>query len=487
VTAVIADDGTDRIILKHTTEEYFQRNYVNTLLKGPDDSVGPLMEPAPCATLGSQMIENARSTQLNLETFIARYNLVNLWLGNLCHGKSDVLPTPAEAKAWLLSIAYSKLPGNAAQSLGTHRMLVQLYLFGAPDSPPAYPAALAYLNEEVRTEARPPNLTLSYVYEQGLGVPKDPVQARVWLDRAAAAGSPDAKILLAQANELKNVTEAFSSYLELSKVAIPPVWFRLGLMYLEGRGTQKDPCKAQEMFQKALSHPWNPVPQAKKYLDQIREQNLCPQTALTHPEPAGTQAPVPFSPKDEPAPCAVKLPPDPGELHPKRVDRSRKTIYDQAEYKAYMDALKLSDPPQKAAALEAFVTRYPQSVAKANALEQALTAYNASGNTAKLGDTANRLLQVQPDNMWALGIIASLARDCATRGAFVDTKDVGKGLLQLGQRGLDALPEWQEAQGASQPDAGKLRAAFAGAAGWGALQNEYYSTCAFFLRTGRGR
>jgi hypothetical protein len=112
VTAVIADDGTDRIILKHTTEEYFQRNYVNTLLKGPDDSVGPLMEPAPCATLGSQMIENARSTQLNLETFIARYNLVNLWLGNLCHGKSDVLPTPAEAKAWLFKHSVLEIAGK---------------------------------------------------------------------------------------------------------------------------------------------------------------------------------------------------------------------------------------------------------------------------------------------------------------------------------------------------------------------------------------
>jgi tetratricopeptide (TPR) repeat protein len=429
------------------------------------------------------MIEKARSTQLNLETFIARYNLVAVWLGNLCHGKSDVLPSPEEAKAWLLGIANSKLPGNAAQSLGTHRMLVQLYLFGAPDSPPDYPAALAYLNEGVRTEAHPPNLTLSYVYEQGLGVPKDPAQARVWLERAATAGSQEAKMLLAQANELKNETEAFSSYLELSKTVYPPVWFRLGLMYLQGRGTQKDPCKAQEMFQKALSHPWNPVPQAKKYLDQIREQNLCPQTALTHPEPAGTQAPEPFSPKDEPAPCAVKLPPDPGELHPKRVDRSQKKIHDRAEYKAFMDALKLSDPPQKAAAMEEFVTRYPQSTVKADAMEQAMAAYQASGNMAKVGDIATRLLQMQPDNLRALSIIVFIARDCAARGALVYTKDVGKGLLQLGQRGLDALPEWQQAQSAL-PEAGKLRdqmaAIFAEAAGWGALENEYYSTARFF-------
>jgi len=283
ITPEIADDGTDRIILKHATNEFNQQNYVTTLLRSNDGNAGPLMEKVHCETLGSQNLEKARSTQLNLETFIARYNLVNLWLGNLCHGKSDVLPTPEEAKAWLLGIAGSTLPGNAAQSLGTHRMLVQLYLFGAPGSAPDYPAALALLNEQVKTESRPPALSLSYVYEHGLGVPKDQVQARAWLERGAEAGSPDAKMLLAQAKEFKNDAEAFNSYLELSKAVYPPVWFRLALMYLEGRGTQKDPCKAQEMFQKAASHYWSPVPQAKKYLDQIRAQNLCRQTALKQP------------------------------------------------------------------------------------------------------------------------------------------------------------------------------------------------------------
>lgn len=478
LTTVIADDGTDRIVLKNGNDESNQRLYVTTLIRDQDERVAPLMASAPCATLGSQFVEKARSAQLNLETLVARYNLVNLWLGNLCHGKSDVLPTPEEAKAWLLGITRSTLPGNAHQNLGTQGMLVQLYLFGGPGSPPDYPAALALLNEEAAKGHF--FIYMSYVDEHGLGVPKNQDQARAWLERAAQAGSPDAKMLLAQSKELNNDTEAFNSYLELSKAVYPPVWFRLGLMYLQGRGTQKDPCKAQEMLQKAASHAWSPVPQARKYLDQIREQNLCPQAVLKGAEPAGKEPPSQIDFGSEPAPCAVKLPGDTGELHPKRVDQSQKTIYDRAEYNAYKAALKLPDPRQKAAALEDFVTRYPQSVVKANALEQALTAYKASGNTAKLGDTANRLLQAQPDNMWALGIIASMARDCATRGAIIDTKAAGKRLLQLGQRGLAALPEWQEAQGASQLEAGKLRATFAGAAGWGALQNEDYGAARQF-------
>jgi tetratricopeptide (TPR) repeat protein len=116
-------------------------------------------------------------------------------------------------------------------------------------------------------------------------------------------------------------------------------------------------------------------------------------------------------------------------------------------------------------------------------MEQAMAAYQASGNTAKVGDIATRLLQMQPDNLRTLNVIVFIARDCAARGAFVYAKDVGKGLLQLGQRGLDALPEWMEAWGA-QPEAGKLHdqmaAIFAEAAGWGALENEYYSSARFY-------
>jgi tetratricopeptide (TPR) repeat protein len=481
LTTAIADDGTDRIVLKSGFDEFDQHVYVKTLIRDQNERVGPLLENAPCATLGSQMIERARSTQFNLETLVARYNLVNLWLGNLCHGKSDVLPAPEEAKAWLLGIVRATLPGDAHRSLRTHGMLVQLYLFGAPGSPPDYPAALALLNEDVRGKDYFPALTLSYVYEHGLGAPKDPVQARAWLEQAAEHGIPDARVLLAQAKERDNAVEAFNVYLDVSKAVEPPVWFRLGLMYLEGRGTQKDPCKAQDMLQKAAGHVWTPVPQARKYLDQIREQNLCPQTALKRSEPAATARPAEVGlESSEPAPCLVKIPADTGELHPKRIDRSRKTIYDKAEYSAYMDALKQSDPQRKSTALEAFVTRYPQSIVKANALEQALTAYKASGNTAKLGETANRLLEAQPDNLWALNVIVSMARDCASRGAIVDTKAAGKQLLQLGQRALAAMPEFQETQGVSQADAGKLRATFAGAAGWGALQNDDYGAARQF-------
>jgi hypothetical protein len=60
-----------------------------------------------------------------------------------------------------------------------------------------------------------------------------------------------------------------------------------------------------------------------------------------------------------------------------------KTIKDPAENTAYQSALNTSDPMDKAAALEAFVARYPSGIVKGNALEQAMEAYQMAGNLAR--------------------------------------------------------------------------------------------------------
>jgi hypothetical protein len=71
----------------------------------------------------------------------------------------------------------------------------------------------------------------------------------------------------------------------------------------------------------------------------------------------------------------------------------QKTIKDPAEYDAYMTAWNLQDPPARAAAMEAFVTRYPQSIVLVDALEQAMGAYQQAHNGPKLEETARRILQ----------------------------------------------------------------------------------------------
>jgi hypothetical protein len=72
-----------------------------------------------------------------------------------------------------------------------------------------------------------------------------------------------------------------------------------------------------------------------------------------------------------------------------------------AEYNAYNSAITQTDPKAKAAALEAYLTAYPQSSVKAAVLEQLMLAY-ASFDPAKTLDAADRLLQVDPNNLRAL-------------------------------------------------------------------------------------
>lgn len=73
----------------------------------------------------------------------------------------------------------------------------------------------------------------------------------------------------------------------------------------------------------------------------------------------------------------------------------------QAEYNAYNSAVSQTTPQTKAPALEAYLTAYPQSAVKADVLQQLMIAYS-SFDPAKTLDAADRLLQVDPNNIRAL-------------------------------------------------------------------------------------
>ena len=72
-----------------------------------------------------------------------------------------------------------------------------------------------------------------------------------------------------------------------------------------------------------------------------------------------------------------------------------------AEYNAYNSAISQTTPQTKAPALEAYLTAYPQSAVKEATLEQLMLAYSAF-DPAKCLDAADRLLQVDPNNLRAL-------------------------------------------------------------------------------------
>jgi hypothetical protein len=74
-----------------------------------------------------------------------------------------------------------------------------------------------------------------------------------------------------------------------------------------------------------------------------------------------------------------------------------------AEYTDYNNAIGQTDPKAKAAALEAYLTKYPQSAVKANVLQTLMQTYSAFDPTKSL-DAADRLLQLDPNNIGALTI-----------------------------------------------------------------------------------
>src|ERR1700733_10713600 len=76
------------------------------------------------------------------------------------------------------------------------------------------------------------------------------------------------------------------------------------------------------------------------------------------------------------------------------------TIKDPAEYNDYTNSEGQATPAAKAAAIEAFLTKYPNSVVKNDLLEQLMLAYQ--GDPVKMLDAADRLLAVDPGNLRAL-------------------------------------------------------------------------------------
>jgi tetratricopeptide (TPR) repeat protein len=153
-------------------------------------------------------------------------------------------------------------------------------------------------------------------------------------------------------------------------------------------------------------------------------------------------------------------------------------IKDPAEYNAYVGAIQQSDPAAKISGLEAFVTQYPNSVMKTQALEILMGTYQQTGNQAKTMDAATKLIQADPNNVRALALLAYLKRTMAQAGQnpqqnLADAK-------KYGQMGIDALPKFNKPEGTSDADFEKMKDQMSGifnaAVGIAALQDKDYPT-----------
>jgi tetratricopeptide (TPR) repeat protein len=149
-----------------------------------------------------------------------------------------------------------------------------------------------------------------------------------------------------------------------------------------------------------------------------------------------------------------------------------KVINDPPEFNAFKQAMNQQDPAQHAAAMEAFVAAYPNSIVKEDALEQALSGYQRAGDAAKVGDTAQQLLDADAKNLRALAILTTLERVRFNNGDATALAPMG----EHANTGLATLPGWAQPAGVAD-DAFKtlhdtMAVAFEGAHGLALLQTK---------------
>src|ERR1039457_7148971 len=163
----------------------------------------------------------------------------------------------------------------------------------------------------------------------------------------------------------------------------------------------------------------------------------------------------------------------------------KKEIKDPAEYNSYVNAIQQTNPQFKSQGLEAFLQTYPNSVMKEDALEQLMVAYQQANDAKKTIDAANRVLQVNPNNIRALALLAYNYRAAATQGGAQMQQNLQQA-QQYGQRGLQALTNMPKPEGMSDADFTKLHnetgAIFEGAVGFAALQQKDLATAQKDLR-----
>jgi len=163
----------------------------------------------------------------------------------------------------------------------------------------------------------------------------------------------------------------------------------------------------------------------------------------------------------------------------------KKEIKDTAEYNAYVGAVQQKDAAAKVSGLEAFVTQYPNSVMKEDALEALMIAYQQTGNQAKMIETAQKVLLANPCNLRALAVLAFSKRAMAEANQNSQQNFADSG--QFAEKGLQCLPTAARPEGTTPEEWEKLKAQtkviFSGAAGTAALlQSKDYAKAQQYLR-----
>ena len=160
-------------------------------------------------------------------------------------------------------------------------------------------------------------------------------------------------------------------------------------------------------------------------------------------------------------------------------------IKDPAEYNAYVAAVQQKDANAKISGMEAFLTQYPNSVMKNQALEILMQTYQASGNVDKAMATATKLVAADPCQVPALTLLTYVDRAKA-QGGDPNGKQLSADAGKYGQQGLDCLPKFNKPDGTTDENFAKMKSQmtenFQAGIGWGALQDKDNAKAATALK-----
>jgi tetratricopeptide (TPR) repeat protein len=203
-------------------------------------------------------------------------------------------------------------------------------------------------------------------------------------------------------------------------------------------------------------------------------------SAMAVGQTAAPQSPAQPAPAPRSQPQPQTQPPPSGTAQPQPqqpvAPQQKKEIKDPAEYNAYVGAVQQSDAAAKISGLEAFLSQYPNSVMKEDALELLMGAYQQTNNAAKMNEAAQRLLQANPNNLRALALMAYTKRAAAE--ANQNPQQNLAEAAQYADRGLQALKTASKPEGMSDADFEKLKSQmstiFNGVSGIAALQSKNF-------------
>src|SRR4029077_10436615 len=158
-------------------------------------------------------------------------------------------------------------------------------------------------------------------------------------------------------------------------------------------------CRVSRLASHADSHCRFPKAQGAILMKKILVTVVLGVAALAAAQDAAK--PAQGQPSASPAQSAAQ----PAQGQPPASQAQAPVIKDPAEYNAYVAAIGQKDPAAQISGLEAFLTQYPNSIMKPQALDVLMGLYQQTGNP-KVMDAAKRVLAVNPDSVKALVVLA---------------------------------------------------------------------------------